>query len=112
MTNDSERGLSERLEPELQAATMPEATHRSTPELIGLFLQAGLELYDPQHYDGLISMNVVGKVIGLEDRTRLLQITKALINTGLLVQDPYTEEIGLFRFTPKGLAMARQHKGS
>jgi hypothetical protein len=112
MTNDSERGRAERLERELEAATLPEANHRSTPELIDLFLQAGLDLYDPQHYDGLISMYVVGQVIGLEDRTRLLEITKALINTGLLVQDPNTEEIGLFRFTPKGLAIARQHKGS
>jgi len=105
MTNDSERGRAE-------AGTLPEANHRSTPVLIGLFLQAALDLYDPPHYDGLISMYVVGQVIGLEDRTRLLQITKALINAGLLVQDPNTEEIGLFRFTPKGLAIARQHKGS
>jgi hypothetical protein len=89
-----------------------EANHRSTPELIGLFLQAALDLYDPQHYEGVISMDVVGQVIGLEDRTRLLQITKALINTGLLVQDPDTEEIGLFRFTPKGLSAARRQMWS
>jgi hypothetical protein len=89
-----------------------EASHRSTPELIGQFLQAALELRDPQHYEGLISMDVVGQVIGLEDRTRLLQITNALINTGLLVQDPGTEEIGLFRFSPKGLAAARQQMWS
>jgi hypothetical protein len=85
-----------------------EADNRSTPELIGLFLQAALELLDFEHYEGLISMDRVGQVIGLEDRTRLLQITKALINTGLLAQDPDTEEIGLFRFTPKGLAAAQQ----
>jgi hypothetical protein len=86
-----------------------EANHRSTPELIVQFLQAALELHDPQHYEGLISMDVVGQVIGLEDRTRLLQITKALINGGLLVQDPYTDEIELFRFTPEGLAAARRY---
>jgi len=94
-----------------------EANHRSTPELIGQFLQAALELHDPQHYEGLISMDVVGQVIGLEDRKRLLQITEALINDGLLVQDPYTgeigtDEIGLFRFTPEGLAAARQQMWS
>jgi hypothetical protein len=89
-----------------------EANHRSTPKLIGLFLQAALDLYDPQHYEGVISMYVVGQVIGLEDRTRLLQITKALINTGLLVQDPDTDEIGLFRFTPEGLAAARRQMWS
>ena len=88
---------------------MTEANHRSTPELIVQFLQAALELHDPQHYEGLISMDVVGQVIGLEDRTRLLQITKALINDGLLVQDPYTDEIELFRFTPEGLAAARRY---
>ncbi len=85
--------------------------------MIGQFLQAALELHDPQHYDGLISMDVVGQVIGLEDRTRLLQITEALINDGLLVQDPYTgeigtDEIGLFRFTPEGLAAARRYTGN
>jgi hypothetical protein len=85
-----------------------EPNDRSTSELIGQFLQAAFELYDPQHYEGVISMDRVGQVIGLEDRTRLLQITKALINTGLLVQDPGTEEIGLFRFTPEGLATARR----
>jgi hypothetical protein len=89
-----------------------EADNRSTPELIGLFLQAALELRAPEHYEGLISMDRVGQVIGLEDRTRLLQITKALIDTGLLVQDPDTKEIGLFRFTPKGLAVARQQMWS
>jgi hypothetical protein len=89
-----------------------EADNRSTPELIGLFLQAALELRVPEHYEGLISMDRVGQVIGLEDRTRLLQITKALIDTGLLVQDPDTKEIGLFRFTPKGLAVARQQMWS
>jgi hypothetical protein len=76
------------------------------------FLQAALELLDPQHYEGLISMYVVGQVIGLEDGERLEQITKSLINTRLLVQDPYTDEVGLFRFTQKGLAKARQLKGS
>ena len=96
---------------------MTEANHRSTPELIVQFLQAALELRDPQHYEGLISMDVVGQVIGLEDRTRLMQITEALINDGLLVQDPYTgeigtDEIGLFRFTPEGLAAARRQKRS
>ncbi len=94
---------------------MTEANHRSTPELIGQFLQAALELHDPQHYEGVISMDVVGQVIGLEDRTRLLQITEALINDGLLVPDPYTAytyEIELFRFTPEGLAAARRHTGS
>jgi hypothetical protein len=89
-----------------------EADNRSTPELIGLFLQAAVERRDPEHYEGLISMDRVGQVIGLEDRTRLLQITKALIDTGLLVQDPDTKEIGLFRFTPKGLAVARQQMWS
>jgi hypothetical protein len=89
-----------------------EANHRSTSELIGQFLQAALELHDPQHYEGLISMYVVGQVIGLEDRERLEQITRSLINTRLLVQDLYTDEIGLFRFTPEGLAAARQHTGS
>ncbi len=96
---------------------MTEANHRSRSELIVQFLQAALELHDPQHYEGLISMDVVGQVIGLEDRTRLLQITEALINEGLLVQDPYTgeigtDEIGLFRFTPEGLAAARRQKRS
>ena len=96
---------------------MTEANHRSTPELIGQFLQAALKLRDPQHYEGLISMDVVGQVIELEDRTRLLQITEALINDGLLVQDPYTgeigtDEIGLFRFTPEGVAVARRYTGS
>ena len=43
-----------------------------------------------------------------------MQITEALINDGLLVQDPYTgeigtDEIGLFRFTPEGLAAARRY---
>jgi len=90
-----------------------EANHRSTQGVIGQFLQAALQLQDPQHYEGLISMDVVGQVIGLEDRTRLLQITETLINNGLLVQDPYTgeigtDEIGLFRFTPEGLAAARR----
>ena len=80
--------------------------------MIGQFLQAALDLYDPQHYEGVISMDVVGQVIALEDRTRLLQITKALINTGLLVQDPDTEEIGLFRFTPEGLAAAQRQMWS
>jgi len=94
-----------------------EANHRSTQGLIGQFLQAALELHDPQHYEGLISMDVVGQVIGLEDRTRLLQITETLINNGLLVQDPYTgeigtDEIGLFRFTPEGLAAARRQMWS
>jgi hypothetical protein len=94
-----------------------EANHRSTPELKSRFLQAALKLYDPQHYEGLISMDVVGQVIGLEDRKRLLQITEALINNGLLVQDPYTgkigtDEIGLFRFTPEGLAAARRQMES
>ena len=93
---------------------MTEANHRSRSELIVQFLQAALELHDPQHYNGLISMDVVGQVIGLEDRTRLLEITEALINAGLLVQDPYTgeigtDEIGLFRFTPEGLAAARRY---
>ena len=96
---------------------MTDANHRSRSELIVQFLQAALQLHDPQHYEGLISMDVVGQVIGLEDRTRLLQITEALINDGLLVQDPYTgeigtDEIGLFRFTPEGLAAARRHTGS
>jgi hypothetical protein len=91
-----------------------EANHRSTAELIVQFLQAALQLHDPQHYEGLISMDVVGQVIGLEDRTRLMQITESLINEGLLVQDPYTgeigtDEIGLFRFTPEGLAAARRY---
>jgi hypothetical protein len=54
-----------------------EANHRSTPELIGLFLQAALELHDPQYYKGLMSMDVVGQVIGLEDRKRLLHIKRA-----------------------------------
>jgi hypothetical protein len=36
--------------------------------LIVQFLQAALELYDPQHYEGVISMYVVGQVMGLEDR--------------------------------------------
>jgi hypothetical protein len=84
-----------------------EADNRSTPELIDQFLLAALELLDPQHYEGVISMYVVGQVIGLEDRERLEQITSSLIRTGLLVQDPDTEEVGLFRFTPKGLAAAR-----
>ena len=93
---------------------MTEANHRSTPEVIGLFLQAALDLYDPQHYEGVISMDVVGQVIGLEDRARLLQITETLIRNGLLVQDPYTgeigtDEIGLFRLTPEGLAAARRY---
>ena len=93
---------------------MTEANHRSRSELIVQFLQAALELHDPQHYNGLISMDVVGQVIGLEDRTRLLQTTETLINDGLLVQDPYTgeigtDEIGLFRFTPEGLAAARRY---
>ena len=85
---------------------MTEANHRSTPELIGQFLQAALELRDPQHYEGLISIDAVGQVIGLEDRTLLLQITKALMNTGLVVEEPGTEEIGLYRFPPKGLPTA------
>ena len=91
---------------------MTEANHRSTSELIGQFLQAALELHDPQHYEGLISMEVVGQVIGLEDRERLQKITRRLINAGLLVQDPYTDEIELFRLTPEGLAAARRHTGS
>ncbi len=90
---------------------MTEANHSSTRELIGQIRQAALDLYDPQHYEGVISMYVVGQVIGLEDRERLEQITSSLISTGLLVQDPDTEEVGLFRFTPKGLAAAR-HAGS
>jgi len=89
-----------------------EADNRSTPELIDQFLLAALELLDPQHYEGVISMYVVGQVIGLEDRTRLLRITETLINTRLLVQDPYTDEVALFRFTPEGLAAARRHTGS
>jgi hypothetical protein len=52
-------------------------------------------------------MYVVGQVIGLEDRERLERITSSLIRTGLLVQDPDTEEVGLFRFTRKGLVAAR-----
>ena len=86
---------------------MTDANHRSRSELIVQFLQAALELHDPQHYEGVISMYVVGQVIGLEDRERLEQITSSLIRTGLLVQDPDTEEVGLFRFTRKGLAAAR-----
>ncbi len=86
---------------------MTEANHRSTPELMDQFLLAALELLDPQYYEGVISMDVVGQVIGLEDRERLEQITSSLIDAGLLVQDPDTEEVGLFRFTPKGLAAAR-----
>jgi hypothetical protein len=43
---------------------------------------------------------------------QLKQITSSLISTGLLVQDPDTEEVGLFRFTPKGLAAARRQAGS
>jgi hypothetical protein len=86
---------------------MTEANHRSTPELMDQFLLAALELLDPQYYEGVISMYVVGQVIELEDRERLEQITSSLIDAGLLVQDPDTEEVGLFRFTPKGLAAAR-----
>ena len=86
---------------------MTEANHRSTPELMDQFLLAALELLDPQYYEGVISMDVVGQVIGLEDRERLEQITSSLIDAGLVVQDPDTEEVGLFRFTPKGLAAAR-----
>ncbi len=86
---------------------MTEADNRSTLELIDQFLLAALELLDPQHYEGVISMYVVGQVIGLEDRERLEQITSSLIKTGHLVQDPDTEEVGRFRFTRKGLAAAR-----
>ncbi len=44
-----------------------------------------------------------------KDRRDLLkQITRLHIRLGHLAQDPNTEEIGLFRFTPKGLAMAQQ----
>ena len=91
---------------------MTEANHRSTPELMDQFLLAALELLDPQYYEGVISMYVVGQVIGLEDRERLEQITSSLIRNGLLVQDPDTEEIGLFRFTPKGLSAARRQMWS
>ena len=89
---------------------MTEADNRSTAELISQFLQAALELYDPQHYEGVISMYVVGQVIGLEDRERLEQITKFLIKTGDLAQDPGTDDVGLFRLTSKGLATARRLK--
>jgi hypothetical protein len=85
-----------------------EANHRSTSELIGQFLLAALDLYDPDHFNGLITMDKVGQRIGLEDRELLQKITRRLINTGLLVQDPDTEEIGLFRFSPEGLAKAQQ----
>ncbi len=84
------------------------ADNRRMPELIGQFLKAALELYDPHHFDGLISMDKVGKRIGLEDRALLQKITRRLINTGLLVQGPDTEEIGFFRFTLEGLAAARR----
>jgi hypothetical protein len=84
------------------------ADNRKMPELIGQFLKAALELYDPHHFHGLIGMNKVGKRIGLEDRRLLQKITRRLINTGLLVPDPDTEEIGFFRFTPEGLAKAQQ----
>jgi len=84
------------------------AENRRMPELIGQFLKAALELYDPHHFDGLISMDKVGRRIGLEDRELLQKTTRRLINTGLLVEDPDTEKIGLFRFSPEGLAKAQQ----
>ena len=45
-----------------------------------------------------------------KDRDLLKQITQLHISLGHLAQEPNTEEeeVGLFRFTPKGLAMAQQ----
>ncbi len=98
---------------------MTQAGH-ITPRLIKQFLLTAYALHDPQHAEGLISMDKVGHRMaqkGLlkeeedkKDRDDLLkQIRQLHISLGHLAQEPNTEEeVGLFRFTPKGLAMARQ----
>ncbi len=98
---------------------MTQAGH-ITPRVIKQFLLTAYELHDPQHAEGLIGMEKVGhrmaqkgllKEEDKKDRRDLLkQITKLHISLGHLAQEPNTEEeeVGLFRFTPKGLAMAQQ----
>ena len=97
---------------------MTQAGH-ITPRLIKQFLLTAYALHDPQHdAEGLISMDKVGhrmaqkgllKEEDKKDRDDLLkQITQLHIRLGHLVSEPNTEEVGLFRFTPKGLAMAQQ----
>jgi hypothetical protein len=87
-----------------------------TPRLIKQFLLTAYKLRNSQHAEGLISMDMVGHQMALlkeeEDKTDrrdlLKQITKLHISLGHLAREPNTEEVGLFRFTPKGLAMAQQ----
>jgi hypothetical protein len=96
---------------------MTQAGH-ITPRLIKQFLLTAYELHDPPHAEGLISTDKVGhrmaqkgllKEEDKKDRDLLKQLTQLHIKLGHLAQEPNTEEeVGLFRFTPKGLAMARQ----
>ena len=91
-----------------------------TPRLIKQFLVTAYELHNPKHAEGLISTDKVGhrmaqkgllKEEDKKDRRDLLkQIRQLHISLGHLAQEPNTEEeeVGLFRFTPKGLAMAQQ----
>jgi hypothetical protein len=96
---------------------MTEAGH--TPpelELVKPFLVTAYELRDdPHHPEGLLSMYTVGHQMSLlrrakdkKDRDLLEQITQLHIRLGHLVSEPNTEEVGLFRFTPKGLEMAQR----
>src|SRR3712207_6060404 len=94
---------------------MTEAGH--TPpelELVKQFLVIAYELRDPRHAEGLLSMYTVGHQMNLlrandkKYRDLLEQITKFHIRLGHLVSEPKTEEVGLFRFTPKGLEMAQR----
>ena len=96
---------------------MTEAGHTLPElELVKQFLVTAYELRDPHHPEGLLSMYTVGHQMSLLRRAKdkkgrdlLEQITKFHIRLGHLVSDSNTEEeVGLFRFTPKGLAMARQ----
>jgi hypothetical protein len=99
---------------------MTQAGH-ITPRLIKHFLLTAYALHDPQHAEGLISMDNVGhrmaqkgllkEEVDKKDRDLLKQIAQLHMRLGHLAQDPNTEEeeeVELFRFTPKGLAMARQ----
>src|SRR3712207_919187 len=95
---------------------MTEAGH-ITPELelVKQFLVTAYELRDPHHPEGLLSMYTVGYQMSLlrrakdkRDRDLLEQITKFHIRLGHLVLEPNTEEVGLFRFTPKGLETAQR----
>ena len=92
-----------------------------TPRVIKQFLLTAYELHNPQHAEGLISTDKVGhrmaqkgllKEEDKKDRDDLLkQLRQLHISLGHLAQEPNTEEeeeVGFFRFTPKGLAMARQ----